>query len=87
MANARLAQDSQAALDASGRHLIAMGRDEHLLWWTLAGSLLSESCPDWDAMPGPRACGHAGIAPRARADESGATVRLELGIRRWKWCW
>jgi CheY-like chemotaxis protein len=53
MANARLAQDSQAALDASGRHLIAMGRDEHLLWWTpQAGSLLS-SCPDWDAMPGP----------------------------------
>lgn len=80
MANARLAQDSQAALDASGRHLIAMGRDEHLLWWTpQAGSLLSESCPDWDAMPGPApAALRASLARLARADESGATVRLEL---------
>lgn len=81
MANARLAQDSQAALDASGRHLISMGRDEHLLWWTpQAGGLIAESCPEWGAQPGPApAALRPALARLARADESGASMRVELG--------
>lgn len=80
MANARLAQDSQAALDASGRHLISMGREEQLLWWTpQAGSLLAENCPEWSVMPGPApAALRPALARLARADESGASVRLDL---------
>lgn len=80
MANARLTPDCQAALDASGRHLVAMGREEHLLWWTpQAGGLLSESCPEWDAAPGPApAALRPALARLARADESGASVRLDL---------
>ena len=80
MANARLTPDCQAALDASGRHLVAMGREEHLLWWTpQAGGLLSESCPEWDAVPGPApAALRPALARLARADESGAGIRLDL---------
>jgi CheY-like chemotaxis protein len=53
MANARKAVGSQAALDASGRHLISVARDETLVWWTpQAGELISQSIPDWSRTPG-----------------------------------
>lgn len=80
MANARLAPDHQTALDASGRHLVAMGRDEHLLWWTpQAGSLLAQNCPEWSATPGPApAALRPALAQLAHADESGASVQLDL---------
>jgi DNA-binding response OmpR family regulator len=34
LANARLAQSAQAALDASGRHLLAANKDGRILWYT-----------------------------------------------------
>jgi len=80
MANARLAQDSQAALDASGRHLISVGRGDHIEWWTpQAGSLLEEYFPQWRRISGPAPAEMAPALTRlARCEENGATIRLDL---------
>jgi DNA-binding NarL/FixJ family response regulator len=80
MANARLAQDSQAALDASGRHLIAVTRGESIEWWTpQAGSLLEDYFPAWRRISGPAPDALApALARLARAEENGATIRLDL---------
>jgi len=80
MANARLAQDSQAALDASGRHLMAIGPGEALLWWTpQAANLLAESCPEWDGAPGPApAALRPALARLIHSEDSGATLRVDL---------
>jgi len=80
MANARLAQDSQAALDASGRHLMAIGPGEALLWWTpQAANLLAESCPEWDGAPGPAPAPlRPALARLIHSEDSGATLRVDL---------
>jgi DNA-binding NarL/FixJ family response regulator len=57
MANARVAEGGQAALDASGRHLIAVDPRGRLKWWTpYARRLLSDCFPCANSMAGnPRA--------------------------------
>ncbi|RVT40741.1 DNA-binding response regulator [Sphingobium algorifonticola] len=56
LANARITQGSQAALDATGRHLMSVDADGRLLWLTpQAESLLRTMAPEWtrdaDALP------------------------------------
>lgn len=50
LANARLAQSTQAALDASGRHLLAANRAGNILWYTpQAAKLLRAAFGDFDS--------------------------------------
>jgi DNA-binding NarL/FixJ family response regulator len=81
MNNARVAEDSQAALDASGRSLIALDRAGRLKWQTPeARRILAEHFPmdeDWShALP---AALELPIAQLLEQGESGATsLRIEL---------
>jgi DNA-binding NarL/FixJ family response regulator len=80
MANARLATGSQAALDASGRHLISVTRDETLVWWTpQAGELLSAAIPEWTRVAGPTpAALRPALIRVLQSEESGTSARVEL---------
>ena len=80
MANARLATGSQAALDASGRHLISVNRDETMVWWTpQAGELLSQAMPEWSRTVGPAPLGLRPALIRVlQSEESGTSARVEL---------
>ncbi|KFB08059.1 response regulator transcription factor [Nitratireductor basaltis] len=46
LANARRAQSAQVALDAAGRHLIALGRDGRRRWMTPQADRLIDAVPD-----------------------------------------
>jgi DNA-binding NarL/FixJ family response regulator len=80
MANARLATGSQAALDASGRHLMSVNRDETLVWWTpQAGDMLSAAIPEWDRIAGPApAALRPALIRVLQSEESGTSARVEL---------
>jgi DNA-binding NarL/FixJ family response regulator len=81
MANARKAVGSQAALDASGRHLISVARDETMVWWTpQAGELIAQSIPDWNRTPGPSpAALRPALIRVLQSEESGTSARVEVG--------
>ncbi|WP_018075433.1 response regulator transcription factor [Novosphingobium nitrogenifigens] len=79
MNNARVSESSQAALDASGRHLIALDPVGQLKWWTpYAGTLLSEHFPGWTLAPGALPEDLRGPIARLLAESGGRSVRVEL---------
>lgn len=79
MANARQAQGSQFALDATGRNLVAIGRDGRVAWCTPAAvRLLQMLAPGWSRGDGllPEAL----IAPVARLAQDGGAAGQSLRV-------
>lgn len=82
LANARIARGSQVALDATGRHLVAISRDARVLWCTpQAERLLGEIEPGWDKSRGqaPAALEVAFNRLIHSDPRAGGTIRVEAG--------
>ncbi|WP_231639610.1 DNA-binding response regulator [Sphingomonas profundi] len=79
LANARVAQGSHVALDASGRLLLAVDAAGNLLWSTpRADEVLGRLVPDWRRPALPAAIA-AAVRRIQAADADTATARVDVG--------
>lgn len=79
LANARIARGSQLALDATGRHLIAVDHQANLLWSTpQAQALLADMDPAWNREEGRLPAPLSAAAARLVNDPDRKPVKIEI---------